>query len=91
MKLKVVHWKVVSKFGNNQSNIISDPRTVDLILMNPPWVPFAMVGAYLYFVLSLGPKLMANRKPFDLRRMLLVYNLLQVAVNIYVAYTVRTL
>lgn len=63
-----------------------DPRTVELILMNPPWMPFVIVGAYLYFVQSLGPKLMANRKPFDLRNTLLVYNLLQVAANLYLAY-----
>ncbi|XP_053691057.1 elongation of very long chain fatty acids protein AAEL008004-like [Sabethes cyaneus] len=58
-----------------------DPRTVNFPLVNPPWMPFALVGAYLYFVLRLGPKLMADRKPFNLKPLILVYNLVQVIAN----------
>ncbi|XP_055541048.1 elongation of very long chain fatty acids protein AAEL008004-like [Wyeomyia smithii] len=63
-----------------------DPRTKDLFLLNPSWMPIAIIAGYLYFVQSLGPKLMMDRKPFDLRRMLLVYNLIQIVANIFVAF-----
>ncbi|XP_034116496.2 elongation of very long chain fatty acids protein F-like [Drosophila albomicans] len=54
-----------------------------------PW-PFASVfwplgitiTAYLIFVLKLGPMLMANREPFNLRGVLKVYNLFQIIYNI---------
>lgn len=62
-----------------------DPRTTDLIILNPPWLPIVLVGAYLYFVLNLGPKLMKDRKPFNIRTLLLVYNVLQVVANLYMA------
>ncbi|XP_055546482.1 elongation of very long chain fatty acids protein AAEL008004-like [Wyeomyia smithii] len=58
-----------------------DPRTVNFPLVNPPWLPFALLGAYLYFVLHLGPKLMAKKSPFNLRALILVYNLIQVIAN----------
>lgn len=63
--------------------MFSDPRNADQFLMNPPWVPFALIGGYLYLVLNLGPKLMANRKPFGLKLLMQVYNILQVLANIY--------
>ncbi|XP_058818384.1 elongation of very long chain fatty acids protein AAEL008004-like [Topomyia yanbarensis] len=63
-----------------------DPRTTDLVLMNPPWMPLALIASYMYFVQSLGPRLMANRKAFELRQTLLMYNILQVILNIYLAY-----
>lgn len=43
-----------------------------------------ILGTYLYFVLSWGPKYMANRKPFKLERLLIVYNLIQVLVSLYI-------
>ncbi|KXJ69192.1 hypothetical protein RP20_CCG028428 [Aedes albopictus] len=60
-----------------------DPRHADHFLMNPPWLPVAIIGGYLYFVLNLGPKFMANRKPYDLKLLMQVYNILQVLANIY--------
>lgn len=64
-----------------------DPRNADQFLLNPPWLPLAVVAGYLYFVLDLGPKLMANRKPFDLKKLIQVYNLLQVLANVYLLAT----
>ncbi|XP_034116757.1 elongation of very long chain fatty acids protein F-like [Drosophila albomicans] len=54
-----------------------------------PW-PFAgifwpiatTITVYLIFVLKLGPMVMANREPFNLRGVLKVYNLFQVIFNI---------
>ncbi|CAG2103121.1 unnamed protein product [Medioppia subpectinata] len=42
---------------------------------------------WLIFVVKLGPNIMANRKPFVLRKTLMVYNLMLVVINVYFAYT----
>ncbi|CAG2116605.1 unnamed protein product [Medioppia subpectinata] len=42
---------------------------------------------WLIFVVKLGPNLMANQKPFVLRKTLMVYNLILVVINAYFAYT----
>lgn len=43
---------------------------------------------YVYFVLSLGPRIMANRKPFQLRGFMIVYNFSLVALSLYIVYEV---
>lgn len=61
---------------------LADLRSADYFLMNPPWFPFVLVAGYLYFVLDFGPKFMANRKPFNLKKLILVYNVVQVLINL---------
>ncbi|KRT79811.1 hypothetical protein AMK59_8253, partial [Oryctes borbonicus] len=56
----------------------SDRRTDNYFLMSSYWNVLAIVIAYLYFVKSLGPKLMENRKPLNLKSILIAYNLMQV-------------
>ncbi|XP_074036567.1 very long chain fatty acid elongase 7 [Leptinotarsa decemlineata] len=67
---------------------IADPRPMEmgLFLMSSPFEPGILVGLYLYFVLKLGPELMKNRKPFDLRNVIIIYNAIQIVINTYVAY-----
>ncbi|XP_045464792.1 elongation of very long chain fatty acids protein 4-like [Harmonia axyridis] len=60
-----------------------DPRTYKYILMDSIWIPFAITIAYLIFVLHIGPRFMKNRKAYDLKKPIMIYNLLQVAMNIY--------
>jgi elongation of very long chain fatty acids protein 1 len=43
---------------------------------------------YVYFVLKLGPRIMANRKPFQLRGFMIVYNFSLVALSLYIVYEV---
>ena len=57
---------------------VSDPRVNDWPLMDSPIPTVMIVGCYLYVVLVAGPKFMANRKPFQLNRTLIVYNAIQV-------------
>ncbi|XP_053691109.1 elongation of very long chain fatty acids protein AAEL008004-like [Sabethes cyaneus] len=80
--LRFLHQYYQDYYNNAQ-----DPRTKDLLLLNPSWMPIAILAGYLYFVQRLGPKLMSNRKPFDLRRVMLVYNALQVVANIFIAFS----
>lgn len=56
----------------------SDPRVNDWPMMSGPFPTLAICMFYAYFVKVLGPKLMENRKPFDLRRVMIWYNLFQV-------------
>ncbi|XP_050537984.1 elongation of very long chain fatty acids protein AAEL008004-like isoform X1 [Daktulosphaira vitifoliae] len=57
---------------------ISDPRVKEWPLMDSPIPTFLMVITYLYIVTYLGPKVMANRKPFKLNNVLVLYNAGQV-------------
>lgn len=57
---------------------IADPRVNDWPLMDSPFPTLLMVITYLYIVTYLGPKVMANRKPFKLNNVLVYYNAGQV-------------
>ncbi len=57
--------------------------------MSSPFPQTIIIAAYIYFVTTLGPRLMENRKPFDLKRPMIIYNLSIVAFSIYMIYEVR--
>lgn len=65
-----------------------DPRTNDWFLMKSPVPIFSIVGLYLYFVLSWGPRYMRDRKPFKLEKTLIVYNFIQVLLSAWMVYEV---
>uniref|UniRef100_A0A8C4S7G2 Elongation of very long chain fatty acids protein n=1 Tax=Erpetoichthys calabaricus TaxID=27687 RepID=A0A8C4S7G2_ERPCA len=69
----------------------ADPRTENWLLMSSPLPQTLIIGTYIYFVTSLGPKLMENRKPFDLRRVMIFYNFSIVLFSIYMSYEVSVL
>ncbi|ALC47357.1 CG2781, partial [Drosophila busckii] len=64
----------------------SDPRTREYPLMSSPFPTIAMSLTYAYFVKVLGPKLMENRKPFEFRNVLIVYNAAQVLFSMWLFY-----
>lgn len=51
--------------------------------MNSIWFPITITFAYLYFILILGPRLMKNRKAFDINKVIIIYNIAQVIFNLY--------
>lgn len=57
---------------------VSDPRVSSWPLMDSPIPTLAMVVTYLYVAVFFGPRLMANRKPFKLNNLLVIYNAAQV-------------
>lgn len=67
---------------------IADPRTKGWFLMSSPLPTLMICLSYVYIVKVLGPRLMANRKPFELRRTLIVYNLFQVIFSTWLFYEV---
>ncbi|PVD22784.1 hypothetical protein C0Q70_16040 [Pomacea canaliculata] len=67
----------------NQTMSQADPRVSDFPLMRGPESLAAVIGLYLLAV-SQGPRLMASYKPFQLNRLLVVYNLAMVALATYI-------
>ncbi|GLH08347.1 Elongation of very long chain fatty acids protein [Gryllus bimaculatus] len=54
--------------------------------MMRPFTVLGLVAAYALFANRLGPWIMRDRKPFELKTTLIVYNVLQIIVNIYIFY-----
>ncbi|CAH0554789.1 unnamed protein product [Brassicogethes aeneus] len=67
-------------------NDLADPRTKDWFLVDSILPVLTMAVIYLLFVLKLGPKLMENRKPFEIKNVLIFYNLFQVLLSAYMFY-----
>ena len=63
--------------------LFADKRTQDYFLVESPLKIIALVFGYLYFCNRLGPRIMQNRKPLDLRNVMIVYNVIQIAVNAF--------
>lgn len=65
---------------------LADPRVADWPLMDSPFPTLAMVTVYLLSVVVIGPSLMANRKPFQLNKIIVVYNAFQVLFSSFMFY-----
>ncbi|KAI5643775.1 GNS1/SUR4 family domain-containing protein [Phthorimaea operculella] len=63
----------------------SHPLTRDWFLANP-LVIFSVLLVWLYFCLVAGPRYMKNRKPFQLKNTMMIYNFFQICISIYVFY-----
>ncbi|KAM9456181.1 very long chain fatty acid elongase 7-like [Clarias gariepinus] len=64
----------------------ADPRVEDWPLMSSPFPQTIIILSYIYFVKTLGPRLMENRKPFDLKRPMIIYNFSIVVFSLYMIY-----
>ncbi|KAK9738401.1 GNS1/SUR4 family [Popillia japonica] len=62
---------------------IQDPMVDSWYLMRSPLPMIGLIIAYLYFVLDLGPRLMRNREPFELKKVLVLYNGYQVLFSLW--------
>ncbi|XP_051165729.1 elongation of very long chain fatty acids protein-like [Leptopilina boulardi] len=65
---------------------VSDPRTQDWFLMRTPWPGLALLGFYLHFVFNVGPRFMANKTPYQLDRIMQIYNVVQVTLSSFLFY-----
>ncbi|XP_053211899.1 elongation of very long chain fatty acids protein 7-like [Panonychus citri] len=64
-----------------------DPRIADYPFFNSgPWLTLTLVGLYLLIVKYFGPMWMRDRKPYDLRRVLIGYNAAMVVLSGYIYY-----
>lgn len=57
-------------------------------MMSSPIPTLLICVFYAYFSTVLGPRLMENRKPFNLRKVLIIYNLLQTIFSAWIFYEV---
>jgi hypothetical protein len=61
--------------------ILSDPR-MDRIFVGTPVQMMTIVAFYLLFIHKLGPNFMKERKQFELQKILVGYNILQIFFNL---------
>lgn len=69
---------------------MSDPRVDGYWFMGSPFPTMAICAFYVYFVKSLGPRLMKDRPAFDLKNTIIVYNIIQVVFSIWIVYKVSS-
>nr|CAD7409886.1 unnamed protein product [Timema poppensis] len=68
----------------------ADPRVKDWPLIGSPVYLLVIIALYLFFVLVAGPKFMENRRPYNLKKIIAAYNILQVLANAYLFYGTLT-
>lgn len=62
-------------------------HTIDYFwIQRGPWLTWLATIAYLYIVLKAGPDFMRDRKPYDLKITIRLYNLLLVIINAYLFF-----
>ncbi|XP_028988159.1 elongation of very long chain fatty acids protein 1a [Betta splendens] len=64
----------------------TDARVKDYLLMQSPVQMTSILLGYVLFSVYVGPRLMANRKPFHLKTAMIIYNLSMVLFNAYIVY-----
>ncbi|EZA48152.1 hypothetical protein DMN91_007894 [Ooceraea biroi] len=60
-----------------------DPRTEGWFLVSGPGPTLMIIMTYVYFSVSAGPRYMKDKKPYDLKNTLIIYNFIQVLLSIY--------
>lgn len=65
----------------------TDPRVEDWLLMQSPFPSLLLCVGYLVMCF-VGPRIMATRKPFELKPILILYNFMMVLLSGYMFYEV---
>lgn len=76
---------VIDKYHDVLDNN-SDPRVNGWIMMSSPLPTLAICLFYVYFSKVAGPNWMENRKPFNLRNVLIIYNFIQTIFSAWICY-----
>lgn len=71
------------------SRLFTDKRTDDFWLVNTPFPVLGILGLYYYFVTDFGPRFMKDRPPFELKRIMILYNIGQILLNGYIVLQVK--
>lgn len=61
-----------------------DARVEHLPFTGSPIPIIGLIVSYIYFVTVWGPKYMKPRKAYDLKGVIKIYNLIQIATNLYI-------
>lgn len=76
----IPQW-LLSRIEFVKDEIVED-EVVDNWFLMPSIIPvIAIIAAYLGYVLIVGPKMMENRKPYNIKYIILAYNLFQTVYN----------
>ncbi|XP_052752181.1 elongation of very long chain fatty acids protein 7-like [Galleria mellonella] len=65
---------------------LADSRTKSWFLVAKPYEGLILLGIYLMFVFKWGPEWMKNRPPYNIERILIIYNAFQVAACSFLFY-----
>ncbi|XP_017763319.1 PREDICTED: elongation of very long chain fatty acids protein AAEL008004-like [Eufriesea mexicana] len=76
----IVEWYKDLMYNKNH------PKTKDWFLASGPGPLMIILVSYVYFSVSAGPRYMKDKKPYDLRNVLIVYNFIQVMLSMYLLY-----
>ncbi|XP_046328876.2 elongation of very long chain fatty acids protein 7-like [Haliotis rufescens] len=60
----------------------ADPRVADWFMMSTPWPSFLICVLYVV-IIKMGPTLMGNRPPLELKKVMLVYNFCMIILSAY--------
>ena len=69
--------------------IISDPRVEDWFMMSSP-LPSVLICVAYVIIVKMGPTIMANQKPMDVKNIMIVYNIAMVVLSGYCFIEVST-
>lgn len=72
-------WRKES--SENTSKYFSDTR-IDHLPFTSPLSAILISISYVYFVKSCGPSFMSKRKPFAIEKLIIIYNLIQIILNV---------
>lgn len=56
--------------------------------MSGPGPLLTLLATYLYFCTSVGPRYMRDRKPYSLKQPIIIYNITQILMSIFLVYEV---
>lgn len=56
--------------------------------MSSPGPLLTILATYLYFCIYAGPRYMKDKKPYDLKNVIIAYNFVQVWMSVFLVYEV---
>ncbi|KAL3196298.1 hypothetical protein MRX96_001641 [Rhipicephalus microplus] len=65
---------------------LADPRTRTWFFMGSPLPIVAVISLYLLFATHIGPWAMRDRKPFNMRSLVVFYNVVMMGLSVYFIY-----
>ncbi|CAH2074981.1 unnamed protein product, partial [Iphiclides podalirius] len=63
---------------------LADPRTKDWFLVKNPLIIASILVSYNYFCIKMGPNIMKNREPFEMKIIIKLYNLFHIMLSMFI-------
>jgi len=78
---------VLDRFQENYDYLFTelrDPRVDDWLFMSSPWPVVGICVIYFYIVRIAGPRFMKDRPPYDIKNIMIAYNLFQTCFSFWI-------